>query len=67
MLHSFSLLQGMPVDTSCDFEKGYSYIYNAASGTEIKPVGHPSQTRISISITLFFNIGDYSFLSGIGS
>lgn len=67
MLCGISMLQGMPVDPSCDFEKDYSYIYNAVSGTEIKPGGRPSQTRISISITLLFDIGDYEFLSGIGS
>ena len=66
MLCGVSMLQRMPVDTSCDFEKGYSYIYNAVSGTEIKPGGCSSQISVSISVTLLFGIGNYEFLSGFG-
>jgi len=52
------------MDTSCDFEKDYSYIYNVVAGTEIKPGGCSSKTGISISATLLFGIGNYEFLSG---
>jgi hypothetical protein len=67
MLHSFPVLQGMPVDPTCNLEKGYSRVYNAVAGTEIGHSGCSSETGISINITLLFGIGSYKFLSGIDS
>jgi len=52
------------VETSRDFEKSYSYIYNAVSGAEIKPGWCTSQTGVSIGIALLPGVGGYEFLSG---
>jgi hypothetical protein len=67
MLFSFAAMQAVPMDAICRFEKGCSYIYDAASGTEIRSGGHYSQTRVSIGAGLLFGSGDYEFLSGVGS